>query len=201
MSPLADVGLSIVERPTPEDEAELVAACLQGDLAAQRALFRREFARVNATIYRILGPTREVDDLVQETFIAVFRGLAKFRGEARLATWIDRIAVRIAFDHVRTRGRTPVPLGVIGEDVTDSTTLDAQAHARDGLRRLYSALAQLTPEARTAFALYAIDGRSIADVSKLIGTSVVTAKVRIWRARRELMKRAAEDPVLKEFVK
>ncbi len=201
MASLDDVGLSIVERPTPEDEAELVAACLQGDLAAQRALFRREFARVNATIYRILGPSREVDDLVQETFIAVFRGLAKFRGEARLATWIDRIAVRIAFDHVRTRGRTPVPLGVIGEDITDATTLDAQAHARDGLRRLYSALAQLTPEARTAFALYAIDGRSIADVSKLINTSIVTAKLRIWRARRELMKRAAEDPVLKEFVK
>ncbi len=203
MAPLDDVGLSIVERPTPEDEAELVAACLRGDLAAQRALFRREFARVNATLYRILGPTREVDDLVQETFIAVFRGLAKFRGDARLATWIDRIAVRIAFDHVRTRGRTPVPLGVIGlgDDITDATALDAQAHARDGLRRLYGALAQLSPEARTAFALYAIDGRSIADVSKLVNTSIVTAKLRIWRARRELMRLAAEDPVLKEFVK
>jgi RNA polymerase sigma-70 factor (ECF subfamily) len=196
------VGLSIVERPTPEDEAELVAACLGGDIAAQRALFRREFARVNATIYRILGPTRDVDDLVQETFIAVFRGLAKFRGEARLATWIDRIAVRIAFDHVRARGRTPVPLGVIGlsDEVADPSAPDAQAHARDGLRRLYAALSQLTPEARTAFALYAIDGRSIAEVAKLVGTSIVTAKVRIWRARRELMKLAAEDPVLKELV-
>jgi RNA polymerase sigma-70 factor (ECF subfamily) len=194
------VGLSIVERPTPEDEAELVAACLEGNVAAQRALFRREFARINATIYRILGPTREVDDLVQETFIAVFRGLAKFRGESRLSTWIDRIAVRVALDHVRTRGRTPVPvLGAI-EDAADPSTPDAQAHARDGLRRLYAALAELAPEARIAFALYAIDGRSIADVAKLVGTSVVTAKLRIWRARRELMKRAAEDPVLKELV-
>lgn len=194
------MGLSIVERPTPEDEAELVAACLEGNVAAQRALFRREFARINATIYRILGPTREVDDLVQETFIAVFRGLAKFRGESRLSTWIDRIAVRVALDHVRTRGRTPVPvLGAI-EDAADPSTPDAQAHARDGLRRLYAALAELAPEARIAFALYAIDGRSIADVAKLVGTSVVTAKLRIWRARRELMKRAAEDPVLKELV-
>ncbi|HEY6040307.1 MAG TPA: RNA polymerase sigma factor [Kofleriaceae bacterium] len=201
MSPLDDVGLSIVERPTPEDEAELVAACLAGDVAAQRALFRREFGRVNATIYRILGPTREVDDLVQETFIAVFRGLAKFRGEARLSTWIDRIAVRVALDHVRTRKGTPVSLGVLGGDEpADASIPDAQAHARDGLRRLYAALAQLSPEARTAFALYAIDGRSIAEVARLVGTTVVTAKVRIWRARRELMKRAAEDPVLKELV-
>jgi RNA polymerase sigma-70 factor (ECF subfamily) len=194
------VGLSIVERPTPEDEAELVAACLAGDVAAQRALFRREFSRVNATIYRILGPTREVDDLVQETFIAMFRGLAKFRGEARLSTWIDRIAVRVALDHVRTRKATLVPLGVIGDELSDASIPDAQAHARDGLRRLYAALSQLSPDARTAFALYAIDGRSVAEVAKLVGTTVVTAKVRIWRARRELMKRAAEDPVLKELL-
>jgi RNA polymerase sigma-70 factor, ECF subfamily len=195
------VGLSIVERPTPEDEAELVAACLAGDVAAQRALFRRELNRVYATIYRILGPTREVDDLVQETFIAAFRGLAKFRGEARLATWIDRIAVRVALDHVRTRKASPVALGVMGtEEPADASIPDAQAHARDGLRRLYAALSQLSPEARTAFALYAIDGRSIAEVARLVGTTVVTAKVRIWRARRELMKRAAEDPVLKELL-
>ena len=202
MSPLDDVGLSIVERPTPEVEAELVAACLKGDVAAQRALFRREYPRINATIYRILGPTREVDDLVQETFIAVFRGLAKFRGESRLSTWIDRIAVRVAFDHVRTRSRVPVPLGLApgADEVMGGSIPDAQAHARDGLRRLYAELARLTPEARTAFALYAIDGRSIADVAKLVGTSIVTAKLRIWRARRELMKRAAEDPVLKELL-
>ena len=144
MSPLDDVGLSIVERPTPEVEAELVAACLTGDVAAQRALFRREYPRVNATIYRILGPTREVDDLVQETFIAAFRGLAKFRGESRLSTWIDRIAVRVAFDHVRTRSRVPVPLGLAPgaglEDIIGGSIPDAQAHARDGLRRLYAAL-------------------------------------------------------------
>ena len=202
MTPLDDVGLSIVERPTPEVEAELVAACLKGDVAAQRALFRREFPRVNATIYRILGPTREVDDLVQETFIAAFRGLAKFRGESRLSTWIDRIAVRVAFDHVRTRSRVPVPLGLApgADEVMGGSIPDAQAHARDGLRRLYAELSRLTPEARTAFALYAIDGRSIADVAKLVGTSIVTAKLRIWRARRELMKRAAEDPVLKELL-
>ena len=200
MSPLDDVGLSIVERPTPEDEAELVAACLAGDIAAQRALFRREFARVNATIYRILGPTREVDDLVQETFIAVFRGLARFRGDSRLSTWIDRIAVRVVFEHIRERGKLPIPLGVVDDETLGSPEIDAQAHARDGLRRLYAALGELVPEQRLAFALYAIDGRSIADVARLTGVTSVTAKVRIWRARRELMKLAAEDPVLKEQV-
>jgi RNA polymerase sigma-70 factor, ECF subfamily len=201
-SPLGIVGLSIVEKPTPEGEAELVAACVAGDAAAQRTLFRREYARVHATVYRILGPSRDQDDLVQETFIAAFRGLARFRGESRLSTWIDRIAVRLVFEHIRARGKTPVPLGVVDHDDSGSVgiEIDAQAHARDGLRRLYAALAELVPEQRMAFALYAIDGRSIAEVARLTGVTAVTAKLRIWRARRELMKRAASDPVLKEQV-
>lgn len=194
------MGLSIVERPTPEDDAELIAACVAGDMAAQRTLFRREYARVNATVYRLVGSARDADDLVQETFIAVFRGLARFRGDSKLSTWIDRIAVRVVFHHIRSRGRAPIPLDVIG-DVEGGGSTDAQAHARDGLRRLYGALAELTPEARTAFALFAIDGRSIAEVAQLTQTSFVAAKCRIWRARREIMKKAKEDPVLAELVK
>ena len=158
---LDSVGLSIVERPTPEDDAEIVAACIAGDVAAQRALFRREYPRVNATVFRLVGSARDADDLVQETFIAVFRGLARFRGDSKLSTWIDRIAVRVVFHHIRSRGRAPIPLDLIGDVEGVGGTTDAQAHARDGLRRFYAALADLTPEARTAFALFAIDGRSI----------------------------------------
>ena len=61
--------------------------------------------------------------------------------------------------------------------------------------------AELSVEARTAFALFAIDGRSIVEVAQLTQTSVVAAKCRIWRARREVMKHAAQDPVLAELVK
>ncbi len=194
------MGLSIVERPPPQDDAQLIAACVAGDVTAQRTLFRREYARVNATVYRVLGNARDADDLVQETFIAVFRGLARFRGESKLSTWIDRIAVRVVCQHLSGK-RATVSLDVIG-DLEDSGAIpDAQVHARDGLRRLYAALAQLNSDQRTAFALYAIDGRSIAEVAKLTGVTLVTAKLRIWRARRELERRAARDPVLAELVK
>jgi RNA polymerase sigma-70 factor (ECF subfamily) len=194
------VGLRLVERPEPQTDAELIAACVAGDVSAQRILFRREYTRVNATVYRIIGSTRDADDLVQETFIAVFRGLARFRGDSKLATWIDRIAVRVVFHHLRARGTVTIPLDVLGdaEPMTEST--DDRAHARDGLRRLYEALGALSVDTRTAFALFAIDGRSISEVAKLTGTTVVAAKCRIWRARRELVKRAAEDPVLSELL-
>ena len=198
---LDSVGLSIVERPAPEDDAELIAACVAGDVAAQRALFRREYPRVNATVFRLVGSARDADDLVQETFIAVFRGITRFRGDSKLSTWVDRIAVRVVFHHIRARGTAPIPLDVIGDVEGSGGSMESQAHARDGLRRLYAALSELSPESRTAFALYAIDGRSIAEVAQVTQTSFVAAKCRIWRARRELVKKAKQDPVLAELVK
>lgn len=198
---LSCVGLSVVERQAPQNDADLIAACIAGDSTAQRTLFRREYPRVNATVFRIVGSARDADDLVQETFIAVFRGLPRFRGDAKLATWIDRIAVRVVFHHLRARGRTPLPIDMLGDLESVGGSVDDQAHARDGLRRLYGALAELSVESRTAFALFAIDGRSIAEVAQLTQTSIVAAKCRIWRARREVMKRAAEDPLLAELVK
>jgi len=134
--------LSVVERPVPASEAELIAACVAGDASAQRVLFRREYPRVHATLYRLVGGSRDVDDLVQETFVAAFRGLARFRAEAKLSTWIDRIAVRVAYAHFAAR-RASVSLDVVGDVADGAGTPDARAHARDGLRRLYAVLAEL----------------------------------------------------------
>jgi RNA polymerase sigma-70 factor (ECF subfamily) len=191
-------------QPSPaqvaHDESALIAACVRGDRTAERTLFRREYPRVNATVYRLLGSSRDTDDLVQETFIAVFRALPKFRGESKLSTWIDRIAVRVVFAHVAQRKRVPVPLEVVPDVVDGTGALDDRAHARDGLRRLYRVLDRLSPEARTAFVVFAIDGRSIAEVAELTETSAIAAKLRIWRARREVAKRAAGDAVLRELL-
>ena len=190
--------LTLVAPTSTRTDAELIAACVGGDERAQRELFRREYPRVNATIYRLLGSTRDVDDLAQETFIAVFRALSSFRGESKMSTWIDRIAVRVVFHHIRARKPTMsldlLPDRASGADVGD------HAHARDGLRRLYAVLATMSPDARAAFSLYAIDGRSIAEVAAITETSIVAAKLRIWRARREVTRQAAADPVLKEFI-
>jgi RNA polymerase sigma-70 factor (ECF subfamily) len=194
------VTLELVAATEPLAEPALIAACLRGDRTAERTLFRREYPRVNATIYRILGSTRDTDDLVQETFIAVFRGLAQFRGDARLSTWIDRIAVRVVYQHLAARKRIPIPLELVDELADPGGALDDQALARDGLRRLYEVLGKLKPDARTAFALFAIDGRTIAEVAEITGTSVVTAKLRIWRARRDVEARAARDPALAAYL-
>lgn len=178
-------------------ESELIAAAARGEMAAQRALFRREYARVFARVSRMPGTGSDVDDLVQETFIAVFGALPRFRREAKLSTWIDRIAVNVVLQHLR-RQRPPLQPALAPASAKDRIV--EQAAARQGLRRLAVELADMTPASRLAFALYAIDGQSINQVAALTRSSQIAAKVRIWRARREVERRIDLDPVLAELL-
>ena len=90
------VTITLIERPEALRDAELVARCLRRDRGAERELFRAEWSHVHATLHRLLGPNRDLEDLAQETFVQVFASLASFRGEARLSTWISRIAAHVA---------------------------------------------------------------------------------------------------------
>ena len=179
----------------------LVDRCMDGEQAAARELFRAHQGRVHATLFRVLGANRDMDDLMQETFIQVFRSLKSFRGEARLATWIDRIAARVAYRYLsHKKGQAPA---VALEDEMAGPGIEPADRmlAREGVRRFYGVLGELGPAARIAFTLHEVDGRSVAEVAEIVGTSVTTAKLRIWRARRALMKRAAADAVLAEFMR
>lgn len=178
----------------------LVDRCLEGEDAAARELFRAHQGRVHASLFRVLGANRDMDDLLQETFIQVFRSLRSFRGEARLATWIDRIAARVAYRYLAQR-KAAAPTVLLEEEPAGAGVEAAErAMAREGVRRLYAALGELGPASRLAFTLHEIDGRPVAEVARCVGASVTATKLRIWRARRALERRAAADAVLAEFL-
>src|SRR5688572_24694344 len=147
-----------------------------------------------------------MDDLLQEAFLQVFQSLRGWRAEASLATWIDRVAVRVAYRYLSQKGRriqtdalgdeeTAVDLATVGEGPGARRQL-----ARDGVKRLYDVLGNLSPAARLAFTLHEIDGRTIAEVAELVGSSVTATKLRVWRARKTVEKAAAGDPILSEFL-
>jgi RNA polymerase sigma-70 factor (ECF subfamily) len=188
------------------DDVVLVDRCLGKALGGQdagaRDLFRRYRSRVHGALYRILGSNAEMEDLLQETFIQVFASLPSWRAEASLATWIDRIAVRVAYRAI-ARGRQRRAWIVDGEaaDLAVPATAPAEVLAREGVRRLYDALDRLPPAARVAFALHEIDGRPMAEVAEVTSASVTATKLRVWRARRALEAAAARDPVLREFLR
>ena len=73
--------------------------------------------------------------------------------------------------------------------------------ARQATRRLYEMLADLSAEQRTAFALHVLDGRPLREVAESQGSSLIATKMRVWRVRRELERRAKQDPLLVGFVR
>jgi len=183
-----------------DDDADLVARCVAGDPVAQRRLFDREYPRVHATLYRILGSNHAIDDVLQETFLAVFRALPQFRGDALLATWIDRCAVHAAFAHLRS-GRGKRYLELLPETMASGApSAERRMLAREAARRLYATLEKLDPKQRLAFALHAIDGRPLQEVAKLMDATLVATKARVWRARLYVEKRAKVDPFLAEML-
>jgi RNA polymerase sigma-70 factor (ECF subfamily) len=187
------------------EDVLLVDRCLTGEPAATRELFRRHRARVHASLFRVLGGNRDMDDLLQDAFLQVFQSLRGWRAEASLSTWIDRVAVRVAYRYLSQKGRRvqtdtmfeEEPAAIAPSGVGPGARRQL---ARDGVKRLYAVLETLSPAARLAFSLHEIDGRTIAETAKLVGSSVTATKLRVWRARKAVELAASNDPILKEFI-
>ena len=183
------------------EDVLLVDRCLTGEPAATRELFRRHQKRVHACLFRVLGSNRDMDDLLQEAFLQVFQSLRGWRAEASLATWVDRVSVRVAYRYLSQRGRR-VQTEVLVDEAAPSFEGPGPRRqlARDGVKRLYAVLDELSPASRLAFTLHEIDGRTLAETAALVGSTVTATKLRVWRARNKIEAAAANDPVLSEFL-
>ncbi len=155
---------------------------------------------MHATLFRIVGSNQGMDDLVQETFLQVFRSLHSYRGESRLASWIDRCAVRVVYASFGAKKRHGRHLELVTEIASDDPSQERRAMAREAARRLYVILDALDAKQRVAFSLHALDGHPVAEVAHLMDATVIATKTRIWRARQFVESRAAKDPLLKNYV-
>jgi RNA polymerase sigma-70 factor, ECF subfamily len=181
-------------------DRDLAARCAAGDRAAQRALFAQVKQAMHRTLYRILGGNRDIEDLLQDSFLAVFRSIDGFRGESSLATWCCTIATRTAWAYIARRKPAAAALELVPEVAAEDPDAARVVYARQAAQRLYAALDRIDPKQRIAFALAVIDGRSLAEVAELTDASVVAVKTRVWRARRELDRRARKDTVLNAYL-
>ena len=185
---------------TREHDLELAQRAANGDRAAQRELFLEQRTNVHRALYRILGSNREIEDLLQDAFIEIFRALPSFRGDSTLGRWCQTIAVRVAYLTISRRRPPPVALALVEEVVASDIDVRRHAQVREAARRLYAALDRIEAKQRIAFALGVIDGKPLAEVAEITETSLFAVKTRVWRARRELMRRASKDAVLSAYL-
>lgn len=187
-----------------EDPPDLVEGCRRGDRAALEAVLTAHAPYLERLLGRVVGPRAEVEDLLQNTLSAAIVAFPSFRGEAQVRTWLARIAIRTAHDHLRRaeyRKRGSLPsMEAVADDARDGRRAEAQLDAKHLAERLHGHLNAIGPRKRIAFVLHVVEGHPIEDVAALMGASKAATKSRIFWARRELMRRAARDPRLKSLV-
>src|SRR5262249_47798692 len=141
---------------------------------------------VYARLTRLLGPVPEREDVLQQVFIQLHRALPTYRGDAALATFVHRIAVNAAHDHLRARRRRPaVPDDGLDQLVADPPSPAVRAQCREELAKLFDQLAQLSPDKRIAIVLVGVEGLSLRDAAELVSASPDAVKQRVLAARRE----------------
>ena len=188
------------------DDAELIAAIKRSDPGSREALYHRYKKRVYGLALRIVGPG-DAEEVAQEAFIRIFRGLPKFRGDAALSTWIYRLAVNAALSH-RTR-RAGARLLTQGQsdsqlDGQVERALEAQPAAEpvrgDAVlrARLERALVQLPTGYRTVIVLHDVEGLEHEEIASILRCHVGTSKSQLHKARARLREILAADGITAE---
>lgn len=185
---LAAVAPSAVA-PSDDLDLNLVAAYVRGDQTAFHRLVERHQQRVYSVCYGYFRDHRDAEDATQETFLALARHAAAFRGDAKLTTWLHRVAINVCHDIARRQARRPVSAHHEAPDLAEPVDLVA---FRETELDLDSALAQLDAPSRSALVLVAIEDRSYAEAAEIAGVSVPALKSRIHRARARLTDILAE---------
>ncbi len=155
-------------------------------------LFHRHQASVWRTSYRYAGNAHDAEDLTQEVFFKVYRGLARFERRSSFRTWLFRITVNTCQNALRKQKREPALAAAAVEDyeeVLPGDRLDNGDAERLSRRELLNeAFAKIKAEDREAVYLRDVEGRSFEDIAAMLDINLSAAKMRVYRTRLAIQK-------------
>ena len=176
-------------------DEQIVGRVCAGDSASYELLVRRYNQRLYRVVRTILRDDSEVEDVMQETYLAAYRNLSGFAGRARFSTWLIRIAINGALDRLRKSGRF-VPFDptlaetrarlLHARDVARARDPEQQTSERELGRMLEVAIEALPAPYRTAYVLRELEDMPAGDVAECLGVEEATVKTRVHRAKRML---------------
>jgi RNA polymerase sigma-70 factor (ECF subfamily) len=174
-------------------DATLVEAPRRGDVRAFEALVVRTHRAVYGLVWRLVGNHEDAADVMQETYLRIWRGLGRYRGDAAFETWAYRVAANAALSHLRRRAREPEPI-----DPGLLPPLASAAEPDGGLEAaaIERALLRLPAPMRTVIVLKDIYGFSLEEIARRLGATEGAVKVRLFRARRRLAEELYGDGVV-----
>jgi RNA polymerase sigma-70 factor (ECF subfamily) len=179
-------------------DLEVVERVLAGDAALFEILMRRYNQRLFRVARGIVRSDAEAEDVVQESWLNVYRALVTFRGESSFATWITRVAVHEASRRAR-RGARLVLAGAEErpEPVDPAAGPDRQAAGRELQTALVEAIDGLPEPLRAVFVLREVEGLTPAETAEALGISAANERVRLHRAK-AVLRRRLDDRIGRE---
>jgi len=182
-------SLSFAAPAMQPDQKTLAQRFAEGDSAAFEALVAIHRPRITRLVYRLLGWPADVDDMVQEVFLAALTKCRKFRGESALATWLTVIALNKCRTHrrgllsrwrtLRRASRRPVQL---------QSAADAAAMKDDTLAQVRESIKKLNARDREVIVLHYLEDRPVMEMADLLKLRTNAVEVRLHRARQRLKK-------------
>ena len=171
------------------DDHEIIASCLDGDQAAFATLVKRHEERAFWAAYRVLGDREAARDVAQEAFVRVWRALERFDFSMAFTTWLYRISVNLAIDHLRRNKRHKgVDVELFKDGLADesaSVAPDREEGARELADKVRGVLDGLDEKYRTVLALRDLEGLSSKQISDITGITHATVRWRLHVARKQ----------------
>lgn len=164
---------------------------------------RAIYPRIRARLIRYLGPRQDIEDVVQAAMETFLKVAGNYSGRGSIESFAEGVAVNVArrylaVGRLRRRVFDAFTETVADEDLVSDSRDEVQARRR--LKRLMGILDDMGPRRRLAFVMHVIDGKPMKEVAEVLDITPQAVKSRVFQARKELLRRAASDPYLREFL-
>lgn len=176
------------------EEAAWLRLLSSGDSSAFNELVKRYGQRVINTCFRFLLDKQDAEDISQEVFIEVFHSIKFFRADAKLSTWIYRIAVTKCLDEIKKRNRKKritsmgkmLHLDEIANWIAGGAMPDKQIQEQEKMKEVMEALNTLPDSQRVAFTLSKINGYTNAEIAEIMNTNTIAIESLVYRAKKKI---------------
>jgi RNA polymerase sigma-70 factor (ECF subfamily) len=165
----------------PPADHELAQRARNGDREAFAQLVKKHQRRAYATAMHLMGQHSDADDVLQEALLRAFRGLGGFDGRAAFSTWLHRIVVNVALNHLRARRRPALPI-----EAAENVGVPPRVEPRAEARAVLAALAELSPPLRVTLVLATVEDMPYREIAETLSVPEGTVAWRVNQARKLL---------------
>ena len=171
-----------------QEEKEIIKMAIAGNAEAFREIVSQNQSFLYAVAYRFLGEAEDAEDVVQESFIRMWKSLQTYRPEVNISTWLYKIAVNLCLDILKSSYRKRQKSNVDASKAWNlsSNAVDHEIHAHELHALIQEAASELTPKQKAVFVLRDLEGMPVEEVCDILSMSANNVKSNLYHARQQM---------------